>query len=115
MSFPAILKIGQVAFRYRRIIYKVLTAQDRVVGSAWRRGGYGKAAQYGARSGSLLGTVAGAFISHNAPDTPGNELQKPVQKRQRVTTSPPYKTRNRFATRSRPQRDRFCYPRSKRR
>ncbi len=109
------IKIALTAFRHRNVIYKVLTAQDRAIGSAFRKGGYSKATQYGARHGAITGTVAGAFIGHNAPDSPGNELQKPVQKRQRVTTSTPYKTHNRFATRSRPERDRFCYPRSKRR
>ncbi len=112
MSANAIISIGKFAFKYRKTIYKILTAQDRVIGSAWRRGGYSKAAQYGARSGALAGTVGGAFITDYAPDSPGNELQKPIQKKQPVyTTRKPYKTRSGRSIRSRSRYPTCDYPR----
>ncbi len=102
----------RLAFRYRKVIYKVLTAQDRAIGSAWRKGGYSRQAQYGARSGALVGTVVGAFI---APDTPGNDnvvFPKKV-KRPRFTPGKPNQARNRYSTQS-SRRNRYgCYPRRK--
>ncbi len=61
----------------------------------------------GVRHGLTAGSIAGTFIN-NAPDTPGNGIQKPFKK-QRNTTGPAYQTRNRFTTRSRP-RSTVCYP-----
>ncbi len=100
MALYGAIRLAQIAIRYRKIIYKVLTAQDRVVGSAWRRGGYSKAAQYGVRSGAGIGTLTAPLISNFADDSPGNELQKPVQKRQQPTARKPYKTRGGFTGRS---------------
>ncbi len=87
----------RLAFRYRKVIYKVLTAQDRAIGSAWRKGGYGRQAQYGARTGALVGTVVGAFI---APDTPGNTIELFPSKKQRpsIKTRKSYQARHRYTT-----------------
>ncbi len=101
MVLGAALRIAQFAIRHRNTIYKVLTAQDRVVGSSFRRGGYSKATQYGARHGALAGSVIGSIITANAPDSPGNEFSEPIQKRQRSATRSPYKTRYRPPSRYR--------------
>ncbi len=85
----------KLAFRHRKTLYKILTAQDRAIGSAWKRGGYGRQTRYGVRTGAAAGTLTAPFITNLAPDTPGNELQKSIQKRQQPTSRKPYKTRNR--------------------
>jgi len=100
MALYGAIKIAQLVFRYRKGLYKVLTAQDRAIGSAWKRGGYGRQAQYGARTGAAAGTLTAPFISNFAPDSPGNELQKPIQKRKQPTPRKPYKTRGGFPVRS---------------
>ncbi len=87
--------IARIAFRHRKTLYKILTAQDRAIGSAWKRGGYGRQTRYGVRTGAAVGTLTAPFITNLAPDSPGNELPIPVQKRQQFTTRPPYKTRYR--------------------
>ncbi len=111
MVIGIIFRGAQFVFRHRETIYKVLTAQDRYIGGAFRRGGYSKATQYGARHGALAGTVIGSLISNNAADTPGNELQKPIQKRpKRPQTYQPYKTRSRFPVRNSSRNKRRCYP-----
>ncbi len=84
-------KVAQTVYRHRKAIYAVLTAQDRYISNSFRYGGYGKATSYGVRSGALIGSVAGAFIS-NADDSPGNGVQKPLQKQH--PPSKPYKTRS---------------------
>ncbi len=84
----------RLGWRFRKTIYKILTAQDRAIGSAWKRGGYGRQSRYGVRTGAALGTLTAPFITNLAPDTPGNELQKPIQKRQLATPRKPYKARS---------------------
>ncbi len=106
------IKLG---FRYRKALYKILTAQDRAIGSAWKRGGYGRQTRYGVRTGAAVGTLVAPFITNIAPDSPGNELQKPVQKRQRPQTYKPHQTRGRRTTRSYPERPSVCYPNQSRR
>ncbi len=103
MTIAIIGRLAQIAFKNRNVIYKVLTAQDRVVGSAFRRGGYSKATQYGARHGALAGSIIGTVISSTADDSPGNGIQKPFTKQQPITSRKPYKARNRFARRYRPR------------
>ncbi len=98
MALYGAIKIGQLAFKYRKVIYKVLTAQDRAIGSAYRRGGYGKATQYGVRTGAGIGALSAPFIPNYAPDTPGNGIQKIFQKQ--PTTRKPYKARNRYPKRA---------------
>ncbi len=112
MVIGVIARVAQIAFRHRKTIYNVLTAQDRVIGSSFRRGGYSKATQYGARHGALAGTVIGSVLSNIAPDSPGNELQKPFQKvpRKQPPTRKPYQTRRRRSSRSSPECPRFQQP-----
>ncbi len=89
---PAII-VAQQIIKHRKAIYAVLTAQDRYISKSFKYGGYGKATSYGVRSGALIGSVAGAFIS-NAEDSPGNAIQKQIQKQS--PTRKPYKTRRGF-------------------
>ncbi len=93
---PAIV-VAQQIIKHRKAIYAVLTAQDRYISKSFRYGGYGKATSYGVRSGALAGSIAGAFIN-NADDSPGNGVQKPLQKQ--YTTSPSNQTRNRRTSRT---------------
>ncbi len=87
---PAIV-IAQQVWKNRKTIYAVLTAQDRYISSAFRYGGYGKATSYGVRSGALAGSIAGAFISNQADESPGNGIQTKLP----IKSIPgkPYKTR----------------------
>ncbi len=62
------IKILQTAFRYRNQIYKVLSAQDRAIGTAARIGGYGRQAQRGVRHGALAGSVIGTVLSEFGDD-----------------------------------------------
>ncbi len=57
----------------------------------------------GVRHGLTAGSVAGTFIN-NAPDTPGNGVQKPFTKQQPFTSRKPYQTRFRFTNRNCPGR-----------
>ncbi len=92
---PAI-KIAQLVYKNRQTIYKVLIAQDKAIGGAYRKGGYGKATSYGVRSGAAAGSLIGSLITNIADDTPGNAIQTPFSK-QPITTRKPYKTRKRFS------------------
>ncbi len=69
-------KVAQKVYKYRKTIYAVLTAQDKYISKSFKYGGYGKATNWGVRSGALAGSVIGQFIN-NAEDTPGNGIQKP--------------------------------------
>ncbi len=83
-------KIAQTVYKHRKSIYAVVTAQDRYLSKAYRAGGYGKATNYGVRSGALAGSIIGTYI---APDSPGND--NAVQKqREQPPTGTPYKTRS---------------------
>ncbi len=55
----------------------------------------GRAVRHGLTTGSVAGTLINV-----APDSPGNELQKPFQKRQRFTPGKSYQTRRRFTRRN---------------
>jgi len=100
MVLGQILKIGTVVFKYRRQIYRVLTAQDRYIDKAMRVGKYGRQARYGVRHGALAGSLIGPLI---ASDSPGNDNAQIPQTRKRPQTSKPPKTRYRRTTRSRPE------------
>ncbi len=89
---PAIAVATQV-YKHRKTIYAVLTAQDRYISKSFKYGGYGKATSYGVRSGALIGGIAGAFITHEADDSPGNVIQKQIPKGKQSTPSKSYKTR----------------------
>ncbi len=112
----AIIKIAStvvpLVYKHRKAIYAVLTAQDRYISKSFKYGGYGKATSYGVRSGALAGSIAGAFITHEADDSPGNGVQKTFRKQPK--TGQPYKTRSRPATsryrrnKQRYNTDRYC-------
>ncbi len=87
----------QVGFKYRKQIYRVLVAQDRAIDRAFRVGGYSRQTRYGARHGALAGSLIGTFLPNFAPDTPGNEFQKPFQKKQ-PSARKSYQTRSRRPT-----------------
>ena len=81
-------------------------AQDKAIGGAYRKGGYGKATQYGVRTGAGAGALIGSLLSNNALDTPGNELQTPYKKPIPIKTGKSYQTRLRRTGRY----SRRCYP-----
>ncbi len=62
----------------------------------------------GVRHGLAAGSIAGTFINTDAPDTPGNGIQKPFKKSTPSRSS--YKTRRRFPVRCRPWRSGKPYP-----
>ena len=100
---PAI-KIAQTVYKHRQSIYRVIVAQDKAIGGAYRKGGYGKATQYGVRTGAGAGALIGSLISNQAEDTPGNGIStfpKKIPKRNPSRST--YKTRGRQTRR--------CYPR----
>ncbi len=105
-------KVAQKVYQHRRAIYAVLTAQDRYIGSAFRYGGYGKATNWGVRSGALAGSVIGQFIN-NASDSPGNGIQKPFKSS--TPSGKPDKTRGRFSVRSNRRNRRQSCPRPRNR
>ncbi len=100
---------GKLIFRYRKQIYAVVSAQDRYIKGAFVGTRVSKAAQYGWRSGAAAGSLIGTYITNDAPETPGNGIQKPVHV---PTPSTSYKTRrrptrrisNRYCIRQRPYR-----------
>ncbi len=95
---PAII-VAQQLWKYRKQIYSVVSAQDRYIKGAFVGTRVSKAAQYGWRSGAGAGSIIGSYITNDAEDTPGNGVQKPIQK---VTTpSKSYQTRNRYTRSSR--------------
>ncbi len=95
MVFGIGLRIFQQAFRYRNQIYKVLSAQDRAIGTAARIGGYGRQAQRGVRHGALAGSVIGTVLSEF-----GDDIEDGFQKRQLPTSRKYPKTRNRYSSRN---------------
>ncbi len=106
MVLGQILKIGTVVIKYRRQIYRVLTAQDRYIDKAMKAGGYGRQARRGVRHGALAGSLIGNLI---APETPGNDDAIPKTKYVPKTDSP-YKTRGRQTSRSSTSRTKQYYP-----
>ncbi len=65
------IRIGQQIFKYRKIIYRTLVAQDRAIDRAYRFGGYGRQTRFGVRHGLVTGTIAGTILSEmgNIPDS----------------------------------------------
>ncbi len=118
----AIVKIAStvipVIYKHRKAIYAVLTAQDRYISKSFKYGGYGKATSYGVRTGALVGSVAGAFISNTAEDSPGNGVQTTIQPK--PTTGKPDKARSGYPERFNSRRfgrrvfDKNCRPTSSR-
>ncbi len=89
MVLSQILKVAQVAYKYRKAIYAVVSAQDRYIKGAFVGTRVSKAAQYGWRSGAAAGGLVGGLITYDADDSPGNAIQKQVPKKQQST---PYKS-----------------------
>ncbi len=102
---PAI-KIVKLAWRYRKQIYSVVSAQDRYIKGAFVGTRVSKAAQYGWRSGAAIGGLVGSLNTNYAPDTPGNGVQtiQPVN-----TSRTPHKTSSRYTGRKRTKRE-YCKP-----
>ncbi len=95
-------RIASTAFKYRKQIYRVLVAQDRAIDRSFKTGGYSRSTRYGVRHGALAGSIIGTIITANAPDSPGNELQEPFQKKQ-PSANKQNKTRYRSTARYRSQ------------
>ncbi len=58
----AAFRLGRLAFKYRKQIYRVLSAQDRYVDRAMRYGRFSKATRYGVRHGLTAGTIVGTIL-----------------------------------------------------
>lgn len=97
----------RIGLRYRKQLYRIITAQDRYIDKAMRAGGYGKSARYGVRHGALVGSLVGTLI---APDTPGNDDAIQKKPRKPITPRPAYQTRNRQTSRSGSQRGKQYKP-----
>ncbi len=102
MTIGPIIKIGATVatqvYKHRKAIYAVLTAQDRYISKSFRYGGYGKATSYGVRSGALVGSVVGAFITQG--DNNLNDGIQKIQPTKQPQTGKSYKTRRGPARRS---------------
>ncbi len=110
---PIAIKIFQTAFKYRKQIYAVVTAQDRYIKGAFVGTRISKAAQYGWRTGAAAGGLLGSYVNIPAEDTPGNGIQTPNVKR--PATSPPNQTRYRQSVRSGNRYTNYCKPYTRRR
>jgi len=107
-----IVRIGQVA---ARAITRYNRYESKLFDSAYR--GFPRSVGRGARHGYIGGTIAGTLLGNDAPDTPGNELQKPFQKSPKYAsqTYQQNKTRRRQTGRCNPRYRRQYYSRSSRR
>ncbi len=104
---------GQIAYqtaktvwRFRKQIYKGLVAQDKIIGTTWKMGGYGRWTSAGVRHGALVGTTVGGLIGYQGEDS-GNAIQKP----QSPSTNQVNKTYNRLAGRYSRRSKNKCSPR----
>ncbi len=102
------IKIAQKIFKYRNQIYAVASAQDRAIKGAFVGTRVSKAAQYGWRTGAAGGGLIGTLITNEAPDSPGNGIQKPFKKQS--PSRKPYKTRGGFSRRSNARRSYYNRP-----
>ncbi len=92
MVLGVIAKGIQLGFRYRKQIYRIISAQDRYIDKSMRLGDYGRQARWGVRHGATVGSIVSSYINTVAEDTPGNAIQKKLQQ---PKTSKPYKARSR--------------------
>ncbi len=106
-----IAQIGQVAWRYRHQIYRVVSAQDRAINSALKIARVSKATRYGIRHGLVAGTTIGSLISY---DNDGTDDGIPAQS-PKSTTRPSNKTYGRKSARSSYRYPNKCYPDKSRR
>jgi len=107
MVIAPVIKIAQTVFRYRKFIYRTLVAQDRAIDKAFKVGGYSRQTRYGARHGALAGSLIGTLLNNNAPETPGNGIQKPYEKQ--PSPGKPYQARSRRPTRYRSEQQNDKY------
>ncbi len=95
-------RLGSQGFRQ---LYRAVNYQDKIIDKSWSYARIAKPIRQGVRHGAAGGALTGTFLKELlAPDSPGNEFQKPFQKRQRITPSKPYQTRQRFSVRCPPRR-----------
>ncbi len=95
MSFIApILRTGiRTVGKY---VYQGLRQQDRIIDYTYRRTGlYNRGVVRGIKHGLAGGQIIGgtASLGLNAPDTPGNDVGIPFQKRPKFTSRKSYQTR----------------------
>ncbi len=90
---PIAIQIFKTAFKYRKQIYAVVTAQDRAIKGAFVGTKVSKAAQWGWRTGAAAGGLVGSLNTNQADDSPGNGIQTTIPKQS--TPSKSYKTRSR--------------------
>ncbi len=86
-----------------RNIYQVLKIQDRIIDKTYRKAGlYNRGIVTGIKHGLIAGQVIGGTLNLGlAPDSPGRDLDGPIQKKPRYSSRKSYKTRGRFSR---------CYP-----
>ncbi len=108
---PIAIKIIQTAFKYRKQIYAVASAQDRAIKGAFVGSRVSKAAQYGWRSGAAAGGLIGSYITNDTEDTPGNGIS--TQKPKQYPPGKSYQTRNRFTKRNYSRYSNKCKPYNK--
>ncbi len=70
------IQTAKTVWRFRKQIYKGLVAQDKIIGTTWKMGGYSKWTSAGIRHGALAGSTIGGLIGYQGEDS-GNAIQKP--------------------------------------
>ncbi len=95
------IRIAQFVIKNRRALYKVFNYQDKIIERSLRAGGVSRASRIGVRHGALAGSTAGIFLNIS-PDTPGNVIQKQIQKQREFIskTYKPQKTRSGYSRRN---------------
>ncbi len=108
---------GQIAYqaaktvwRFRKQIYKGLVAQDKIIGTTWKIGGYSKWTSAGVRHGALAGSTVGGLIGYQGEDS-GNAIQKPQSPSSNQVNKAYYRQPRRYSSRSK----NICSPRYRRR
>ncbi len=84
-----------------RNLYQVVKYQDKLIDRTYRKAGlYNRGLVKGIQHGLAGGQIVGGTLKLGlAPDSPGNELQTPIQRKQ-PKTGKSYKTRNRYSKRA---------------
>ncbi len=104
MVLGQVLKVATVAWRYRKQIYAVISAQDRYIKTATTYGRWSKSASWGWRTGATGGSLVGGLITNDGEDSPGNAIQKQTKIQPVNKTRATYKTRGRRTRRNCPRR-----------
>ncbi len=95
-------------------VYHGLRQQDRIIDYTYRKTGlYNRGIVRGIKHGLADGQIVGgiATLGLNAPDTPGNDVGIPFQKRPKFKTYKQNKTRRRFTARCPPRSTKQYFPR----